>query len=147
MYPSLQDGDRILILRHWPTAWLRKGQIVVGSLSQLNKPRKFPGSLENTEKLFVKRIASLAGETIISHISELPEHLRSDQNLFYDSRGCRVWLIPPRHIFVLGDNTLYSHDSRLWDPVPVHTLLGIAIMKLPYKVTKQSAGQFVIHEE
>jgi len=35
MQPTLVPGDCLLVLRHWPGKWLRKGQIVVGDLSQV----------------------------------------------------------------------------------------------------------------
>ena len=34
MVPTVFPGDRLLLLRYWPRAWLRQGQIVVGDLSK-----------------------------------------------------------------------------------------------------------------
>jgi len=35
MYPALLPGDRLLVLRHWPSKGLHKGQIVVGDLEKV----------------------------------------------------------------------------------------------------------------
>ncbi len=38
MYPTLIEGDRLLSLNLLPCLWLRKGQIVIGNINQLNLP-------------------------------------------------------------------------------------------------------------
>jgi signal peptidase I len=38
MYPTLVEGDRLLSLNLLPRLWLRKGQIVIGNINQLNLP-------------------------------------------------------------------------------------------------------------
>lgn len=38
MYPTLVEGDRLLSLNLLPRLWLRKGQIAIGNINQLNLP-------------------------------------------------------------------------------------------------------------
>src|SRR4051794_11342765 len=64
MAPTLEAGDRVLMIRHWPTGWLRKGQIV------LIEPRCGVATVPTLFAVmpYNKRIVALGGETLtVSH--------------------------------------------------------------------------------
>jgi peroxiredoxin len=42
-------------------------------------------------------------------------------------------LVPPKHVFVQGDNRTQSTDSHVWGPLSFRRVLGVAITKLPYR--------------
>src|ERR1043165_3264532 len=105
MSPTLEDGDRVLVWRYWPARWLRKGQIVIlWPWLPASKVSKLLGTPEFVP--YIKRIIALPGDTLITSLTDLPEHYRSEHRSTHDSEGHRTWRIPHRHIFVRGDNPL-----------------------------------------
>src|SRR5581483_3256641 len=114
MLPTLQCGDRILVLRWWPRKWLQKNQIIC-----ILSPRTSPLRGTVTEYLLIKRIVAVAGETF--------------KPLGRSNSDMQNWYIPSKHLFVCGDNQENSDDSRKWGPIPLHSVKGIVIMKLPYR--------------
>lgn len=141
MQPTLQPGDRVLVWRHYLPQWLKKGQIVLVWPSKPLPPRDMmlhKGAEPNlfTVIPYIKRVAGLPGDKIITYISELPESERVRQVRFYNKAGERIWKIPQRHFFVRGDST--GQDSLIWGPVPYNGLWGLIIMKLsPIKAKRK----------
>jgi signal peptidase I len=130
MSPTLLPGDRVLAVRHVPTRWLRKGQIVLVWPWQNSSAQ--PKFFQVT--LYIKRVAGLGGETLTTAINGPLVFRDSSDPTLNSHQGERVWQIPPRHLFVLGDNRRSSQDSRDWGPLPARSVLGVALMKLPRKV-------------
>lgn len=136
MWPTLKNGDRVLALRYWPARWLRRGQIIVTRFPphgqyQVFHPKAARGAV------FIKRVAGLPGDTVVTHLTDLPDPLRSDAQLEHDSQGNRVWHIPPSHYFVRGDSL--GHDSAIAGPIPFRYLRGIVLTKLPGRTDRDPA--------
>jgi peroxiredoxin len=129
MHPTLKDGDRVLVLRYWPSIWLRKGQIVVVSLGYTNITQH---RADATASLFIKRIVGMPGDTLLTCITELDDFHRQRELAAHDTNGHRIWNIPERHIFVRGDHPIGGFDSLSWGPIPFGAIFGIAVSKLPY---------------
>lgn len=114
MVPTLYYGDRVLGWRLWPHRWLCHGRIVVVEHEADRARARWSSPQEPA--LYVKRVVSLPGDTVQSGNDET-------QRL----------AVPPGHLFVCGDNRPGSRDSRHWGPLPLHSLRGIVLTKLPGK--------------
>lgn len=90
--------------------------------------------LPDNDRLFVKRIIGLPGETVTIrdgrvYIDDSDVHLRDDfvGNHFFDNHGPE--LVLEYHYFMLGDNRAFSEDSRTWGTVHRDGILGRAIFR------------------
>ncbi len=118
MEPNLHSAQRVVIEKvtyrffHGP----RRGDIVVIEI-------------EEQSDLLIKRVIGLPGETIemrdgVVHIEgqpiEEPWAIRPGGGNFQER------VVPPLHVFVLGDNRGASNDSRNFGPVPIENVVGHA---------------------
>lgn len=153
MEPTLVPGEVLVVLRPPlvallerfggdadPTAEPRRGAVVV-----LPDPRAGGGPWGLGVPLIVKRVVALPGERIamaggvLSLDGEpLPEPWLDEGHRGTDRFTERV--VPPREVFLLGDNRLplASSDSRGFGPQPIARLRGrvVGALRLPW-----SAGQ------
>ncbi|MFQ5813389.1 MAG: signal peptidase I [Anaerolineae bacterium] len=118
MEPSLHTDQRLVVEKlsynfHEP----RRGDIVILQVSQAGSG------------LLIKRAIGLAGEKVEIkggkvYINEQPleEPYLSNQS----QRDMRAIVVPPEHVFVLGDNRNFSNDSRSFGPVPMDNIVGRA---------------------
>lgn len=83
--------------------------------------------------LFIKRVIGLPGDrvrirrgTVFLNGSALVEpYVR-----YADDRSLPEVTVPPRSVYVLGDNRAVSEDSRVFGPIPDDRLMGRAIAGL-----------------
>lgn len=101
MEPTLLAGDYIMVNKvayTWGT--LERGEIVVFYL---------PDSVQSTSsEALIKRVTALEGDTA------------------YTIEGTPL-IVPPKHVFVMGDNSTNSWDSRYWGCLPVDRIVGSPI--------------------
>lgn len=118
MEPNLHTAQRVVVEKvtyrffHGP----RRGDIVV-----IDMPEQ--------SEMLIKRVVGLPGEVIevrrgrvFVEGEELDEHWTVNQG--GGNYGPHV--IPPLHVFVLGDNRGASNDSRSFGPVPIEHIVGRA---------------------
>jgi signal peptidase I len=116
MEPTLIENERVLVEKltyrflHGP----RRGDIVMFDMRDGEIP-------------LVKRVVALSGETVAVHDGRVFIGGQLVEEWWNVPRGGRDYpptLVPPLHIFVMGDNRGQSHDSRAFGPVPIDAVIG-----------------------
>ncbi|MFN8491307.1 MAG: ATP-binding cassette domain-containing protein [Caldilineaceae bacterium] len=134
MTPTLQAGDRVLAVRHWPSAWLHKNQIVLvqleAGLPSAPKPPMAPETSDHPS-LIIKRLIGLPHETVTLPRSALDGLSPSARFVTDEQTGAMLtWHIPAGHGFIKGDGVM-SVDSVLHGPIPLRAISGVVVAKLP----------------
>ena len=139
MRPTLLEGDLILVNKFIYGA---KIPFVDVNLPAVRQPRRgdvvvfiYP---ENPQKDFIKRLVAVEGETVkiengTIFIDGQPLLDTVFSQRYYYNRGefgqeGKKIVVPKNSIFVLGDNSASSQDSRFWGFVPRKNILGEAIL-------------------
>jgi signal peptidase I len=118
MEPNLHTAQRLVVEKvtyrfHGP----RRGDIVV-----IDLPEAGP-------ELLIKRVIAMPGETISSRngqVSVNGELLEEPYVTHPGGRDVTEQVVPPLHVFVMGDNRQFSNDSRNFGPVPIDDIVGRA---------------------
>jgi signal peptidase I len=137
MRPTLMEGDRILVnkLIYGPAIPFTKFR-----LPAIRQPKRgevivfiYP---EDPQKDFIKRVVGLGGESVkisngnIYIDGRLLEEPQIFKERYYFNRGKygleEKILVPEDSLFVLGDNSQSSRDSRYWGFLPRRYLIGKA---------------------
>lgn len=137
MIPTLLVGDRLMVnkLRYGP-----KIRFTDQRLPGFFKPRRgdiivfiFP---DDPKRDFIKRLIAFGGETVEIRDGDIfidgrPVTDPVINKIYYYNRGDygqegQVVKVPEGHVYVLGDNSASSHDSRFWGFVPRSSIIGRA---------------------
>jgi signal peptidase I len=119
MQPNLHYDQRVVVekvtyrLAHGP----RRGEVVILDL---------PGE----ESLLIKRAVALPGETVEVRSGQVlinGQPLEESWTIQLGGLDYAPTLVPPLHVFVLGDNRPSSRDSRYFGPVLVDHIVGRAL--------------------
>jgi len=139
MRPTLLEGDLILVNKFIYGA---KVPFTNLRLPKLREPKRgdvivfiYP---EDRKKDFIKRLVALPGESVeiksgTIYINDKPVLDPVFKNRYYYNRGDFIKegekiIVPENSLFVLGDNSGSSKDSRYWGYVPKDNLLGMAVI-------------------
>ncbi|HRZ39713.1 MAG TPA: signal peptidase I [Candidatus Omnitrophota bacterium] len=137
MLPTLQIEDRLMVNKllvgpKFPFTRYRLpgyGKLKRGDVIVFVYP-------ENPKKDFIKRLIAFGGETIEIKFGDvyINGELITDpriRNIYYYNYGPNALpgesiKVPEGSLFVLGDNSASSHDSRYWGFVPEDNVIGKA---------------------
>jgi len=147
MDPTLNDQERIYVSKLSRSfAYAPEyGDIVVID-SRVDRDRKFSDDLSehplvewvtkgrmNTDDYFyVKRVIGKAGDVLefkdnkIYRNGEVLEEDYIKETMLYTAE--KPFVVPEKHIFVMGDNRNHSEDSRVIGYIPLNHVMGIKIM-------------------
>jgi signal peptidase I len=119
---------------HVPDSWAQ------ARIPGFSKPKRgdiivfvFP---EDRTRDFIKRLIAFGGETVEIRNGKVFVNGKlvdepSMRNIYYYNRGDfgqagKPITVPAHHYFVMGDNSMSSHDSRYWGFVPDDYVIGRA---------------------
>jgi signal peptidase I len=136
MVPTLQKGDRILVLKaffNWHD--LHQGDIVVFS----KPPRDHCGGPADGD--LVKRVIALPGQTIYSADGTVYVDGRALAEPYLprvdplgpplpDATRLHPFRVPAGEFYMLGDNRQISCDSRFWGPIKGSSIVGRVVLLL-----------------
>ncbi|KAK9842321.1 hypothetical protein WJX81_006527 [Elliptochloris bilobata] len=108
MMPTIDSIGDVLVVDKW-SAWRRKievGDVVLALSARTPHDR------------IIKRVLGMEGDIV----RVLPTSRRPE--------GGGKQLVPPGHVWLQGDNTLNSTDSRDFGPVPYNMVLGRVVFKI-----------------
>jgi signal peptidase I len=77
---------------------------------------------------FIKRVIGLAGDQVSIRDGVVYLNGRKLREPYANgpTDGAGQYEVPSRHVFVLGDNRSQSCDSRVWGPLAVRRIVGVA---------------------
>jgi len=142
MLPTLQIGDHLLVNKFLYGARLEIPftQISLGRLPGLRAPRAgdvivfvYP---KDASQDFIKRVVAVAGQKVEMrrrqlYVDDVPV---DDPFATYRLGGVEMsqhygpFVVPEGHVFAMGDNRDESSDSRVWGPVPLENVKGLAFI-------------------
>jgi len=134
---GFQEGAPPIVSLRWPDALLPLTKM---RLPGISKPHRgdiivFVYPVDPT-KDFIKRLIAVGGETV--QIKDGAIYINGREvtdprikRTYYYNRGDygaegQVVNVPPGYVFVMGDNSASSYDSRFWGFVPESNIIGKA---------------------
>lgn len=94
---------------------------------------RYPG---DPSKFYIKRILGLPGETVEIKNSKVAvstaegEKILNEPYIQGTTAPDNKWRLADKEYFVMGDNRMYSSDSRMWGPLKENLIIGRALVRL-----------------
>jgi len=128
MSPNFESGDYLIVDEiSYRLSEPQRGDVVVF---------KYP---KDTTQRFIKRMIGLPGETVTIKDGAVSVTTKDGNNIVLDEKYLPTDLktygdvnttLKDNEYFVMGDNRMYSYDSRSWGIVPESDIIGKAFLRL-----------------
>ncbi|MBI1390432.1 MAG: signal peptidase I [bacterium] len=132
MHDTLLEGDRIFVNKMAYTFEpVQPGDVIVF------RTKGIPPIEDPEKQFYIKRVVGLPGDLIEIRNGDLYRNgLRvTDPPIFRDNYyttlgdGRRAFHVPEGQVYVFGDNSFNSFDSRAWGGVPIENIVGKAVFR------------------
>lgn len=125
-FPKEPDYNDIILI----DSQLRKEETIQNQILDIGLIAMFTG--DTNKGIYVKRVIGKPGDSIEmkdgyvyrNHKKIKEPYIKEPMNPFLKDK----WIVPPNHIFVMGDNRNNSKDSREIGPIPMDHILGKVLM-------------------
>ncbi len=129
MAPTLQVRDLLVVDK----LGLRLGcSPQLGDVVVFQPPDALLAMGYDPSQALIKRVVGLAGDRVAVHGGHLERNgqaLREPWTLAPMAYEQSEVTVPPRHLWVLGDNRNNSLDSHVWGPLPRNRVAGRALIR------------------
>ena len=133
MIPTLQIKDRLLVLKF--VYWFRDPQI--GDIIVFRTPDEI---YDKTKPIYIKRVVGLPGDVVSIREGDLyvsgekvtREPIGSIEYVNYFPGMKEPFVearVPEGEVYVFGDNSPHSFDSRFWGGLPIENIKGKAFFR------------------
>ncbi|MBP9728215.1 MAG: signal peptidase I [Candidatus Moranbacteria bacterium] len=145
MQPNFEDGEYLVIsefgYKETRVGWSETNLFTVTPFQEFARQDvavfRFP---QNAEEFFIKRVIGLPGETVevrngkvIIYNAEYPEGFVLDESAYLGkevlTKDMPKMTITDSQYFLMGDNRMYSYDSRVFGPVNKDKIIGKVLLR------------------
>jgi signal peptidase I len=137
MVPTLQVGDRLFV---WKPAYHLGGHPEIGDIAVFRTPDNI---YDPRRPIYIKRVVGLSGDRVaiqggklyvngqrVTHpVISANEYTMQVFNMNRNPKLYTAETVPEGEVYMFGDNSPYSLDSRSWGGVPLENFKGKAVIR------------------